>query len=234
MQHFEAQMRIFAMAQGKGGVGKTTLATSLAVAAEAQGERVLLLDLDPQGSSLLWSQTRGPSKPPTVIDVAPEKLGEVISAAATLNATLILIDTPSRVDALIAAAVRVSDMVVLPANPGLLSLAPLQATAALVEAAGKRDAAVGVVNNVEQGAVGLAKAKDASAVLADLGMPVAPTIVQHLPQFSAAFDRGLGVTELRPPGRAGAQIEQLWSDLDRLAKRLAAQPEKRRQRRESA
>jgi chromosome partitioning protein len=86
-------MRIIAIAQGKGGVGKTTLATSLAVAAEVQGERVLLLDLDPQGSSLLWSQTRGPSKPPTVIDVAPEKLGEVISAAATLNATLILIDT---------------------------------------------------------------------------------------------------------------------------------------------
>jgi chromosome partitioning protein len=226
-------MRIIAIAQGKGGVGKTTLATSLAVAAEAQGERVLLLDLDPQGSSLLWSQTRGPSKPPTVIDVAPEKLGEVISAAATLNATLILIDTPSRVDALIAAAVRVSDMVVLPANPGLLSLAPLQATAALIETAGKRDVAVGVVNNVEAGAAGLSKAKDASAVLADLGMPVAPTIVQHLPQFSAAFDRGLGVTELRSPGRAGAQVEQLWLDLDKLARRLASAPsEKRRQRRE--
>jgi hypothetical protein len=62
-------------------------------------------------------------------------------------------------------------------------------------------------------------------------MPVATTIVQHLPQFSAAFDKGLGVTELRPPGRAGAQIEQLWSDLDKLARRLTA-PEKRRQRRE--
>ena len=223
-------MRIFSIAQGKGGVGKTTLATSLAVAAEAQGERVLLLDLDPQGSSLLWSQTRGMSRPPTVIDVAPEKLNEVISAAATL----ILIDTPSRVDALIAAAVCVSDMVVLPANPGLLSLAPLQATAALIETAGKRDVAVGVVNNVEQGAVGLAKAKDVGAVLADLGMAVAPTIVQHLAQFSAAFDRGLGVTELKPAGRAGAQIEQLWADLDKLARRLAAPPEKRRQKRERA
>jgi hypothetical protein len=64
-------------------------------------------------------------------------------------------------------------------------------------------------------------------------MPVAPTIVQHLPQFSAAFDRGLGVTELRSPGRAGAQVEQLWLDLDKLARRLASAPsEKRRQRRE--
>jgi len=232
-------MRIWSVTQGKGGVGKTTLATSLACAAEAQGERVLLLDLDPQGSSLLWSQTRGASKPPTVIDVGPEKLGEVIAAAATLNATLILVDTPSRVDALIAAAVRVSDVVILPANPGLLSLAPLQATATLIEAAGKRDVAVGVVNNVEQGAVGLAKAKDVGAVLADLGIAVAPTIVHHLPQFSAAFDRGLGVTELKPAGRAADQIEQLWHDLDRLAARLAgpqseAAGGKRRTRREQA
>ena len=79
MQYLGAEkMRIFSIAQGKGGVGKTTLATSLAIAAEAQGERVLLLDLDPQGSSLLWSQTRGTSRPRTVIDVAPEKLNEVV------------------------------------------------------------------------------------------------------------------------------------------------------------
>jgi chromosome partitioning protein len=232
-------MRIWSIASGKGGVGKTTLATSLATVAEAHDERVLLLDLDPQGSSLLWGQTRGASKPPTVVDVGPEKLSEVIAAAATLNATLILIDTPSRVDALIAAAVRVSDMVILPANPGLLSLAPLQATVALIESAGKRHVAVGAINNVEQGAAGAAKAEDVAAVLADLEIPVAPTVVHHLPQFSAAFDRGLGVTELRPGGRAAGQIEALWGDLDKLAKRIAAPPtegssRKRKARRERA
>ena len=57
----------------------------------------------------------------------------------------ILIDTPSRVDALIAAAVRVSSLTVLPANPGLLALAPLQETVKLVETAGKRHVAVGCV-----------------------------------------------------------------------------------------
>jgi chromosome partitioning protein len=217
-------MRIWAIAQGKGGVGKTTLATSLAVVAEAKGERVLLVDLDPQGSSLLWSQARGTSRPPTVIDVGPEKLNEVVSAAATLNATLILIDTPSRVDALIAAAVRIADMVILPANPGLLSLAPLQATVGVVESAGKRGAAVGVINNVEQGATGAGKAEDVTAVLADLEMPVARTVIHHLPAFSAAFDRGLGVTELRPAGRAAAEIDDLWFDLDKLARRLALPP----------
>ena len=80
-------------------------------------------------------------------------------------------------------------------------------------------------NNVEHGATGAAKADDVAAVLKDLEIPVAPTIIHHLSQFSAAFDRGLGVTELRPAGRAVAEIEALWLDLDKLARRLAAPPQ---------
>lgn len=220
--------------QGKGGVGKTTLATSLAVEAESKGERVLLLDLDPQGSSLLWSQTRGASKAPIVVDVGPDKLTEVIGAATTLNASLVLIDTPSRLDGLIAAAVRVSSLVILPANPGLLALAPLQQTVELIAAAGKRHLTVAVVNNVEASAAGAAKAEDVAAVLEDLGVPAAPTVVNHLAQFATAFDRGLGVSELRPAGRAAAQIEALWGDLDRLAKRLATPAAQARRKKKEA
>lgn len=51
-------MKILAIISQKGGVGKTTVATSLAVAAELAGQRVALFDLDDQASAAFWGGLR--------------------------------------------------------------------------------------------------------------------------------------------------------------------------------
>jgi chromosome partitioning protein len=59
----DPQARRILVINGKGGCGKTTIATNLAVAYANAGHVVALMDNDPQGSSSYWAEQRDPSLP---------------------------------------------------------------------------------------------------------------------------------------------------------------------------
>ena len=54
----EVPRRTGLVASSKGGVGKTTIATHLAAQAALDGQRTVLIDADPQGSSTRWAERR--------------------------------------------------------------------------------------------------------------------------------------------------------------------------------
>ena len=100
-------MYTIALIAQKGGTGKTTLALSLAVAAEPDGLIVLIIDLDPQATACNWSDRRAPDAP-LVIDAQPGRLARRPGEGEAGRDRSDLIDTPARSEqsALAAAKMR--------------------------------------------------------------------------------------------------------------------------------
>ena len=57
-------MRNIMVINSKGGSGKSTVATNLASCLALQGQSVVLMDHDPQGSSTQWLRARPPARAP--------------------------------------------------------------------------------------------------------------------------------------------------------------------------
>jgi chromosome partitioning protein len=213
-------MRVWSMVQQKGGSGKSTICTNLAVCGEEQGETVLIVDLDPQLSATLWHSERGTNKP-LVLDAIPDKLTDIIASASTLGVTLCLVDSPSKLDDIALAAIRTADMVICPTLPDLFNLGSLQDSVRLLEAAGKLPITVGVINNVDK-AGEEARIGEARAVMEKFKMTVCPAVVRHRTEFQAAAEKGKSVVEIGAKAKKAAEeIRALWGFLEGHAKRLA-------------
>ncbi|HSA40969.1 MAG TPA: ParA family protein [Mycobacterium sp.] len=86
---------VLAVANQKGGVAKTTTVASLGAALTAEGKRVLLVDLDPQGC-LTFSLGQDPDKLP--VSVHEVLLGDVEPDAALVETTEGMMLLPANID----------------------------------------------------------------------------------------------------------------------------------------
>jgi chromosome partitioning protein len=77
---YARKMKIITFLSQKGGSGKTTMAVHTAVAAQEDGERVVLVDTDIQKSATTWGNARD-SDNPTVVSVGAAALDDVVKAA---------------------------------------------------------------------------------------------------------------------------------------------------------
>ena len=103
---------ILAFLNQKGGVGKSTLSTNAADYFHRRGDKLLLIDADPQGTTNDWAARRD-DLPFPVMQLARDNIArEILSHAA--NYDHVVIDGPPRAEALSRAVIIASDLVVLP------------------------------------------------------------------------------------------------------------------------
>lgn len=205
-------MRSIAFLTQKGGTGKTTLAASLAVAAAASGEKVIALDLDPQGSLARWGERRAAAKVKHSVMVEPLErerlplLSAVLDGLAGVGFTLAIFDTAGADSAAVRLITDAADLCLLPARPTRLDV---EATAATFRAVflAKRKAAF-ILNQCPP-TYRSHRASEAAKGLTKLGVLAEPLLSARM-DFQDAIAAGLGVTEFSGSGSAAREIETLW------------------------
>lgn len=206
----------------KGGTGKTTIATALAVAAHLAGKKSALLDLDPQTNAVDWFDRREGSGP-DVASIQPGAIRRSLDAYRGLGMDWVFIDTPGKMDSASTEAAKHADMVLIPTQAQIFAIDTLEPLKRLLAMAGDPPAFV-ILNLVHPNAGGRA-ADDASAIADRFNMPVAPIHMSHLKAYQDAPTMGQTPQEMEPQGRAAREIASLFAFLSEQASKITCKQE---------
>jgi chromosome partitioning protein len=206
-------MNVIVFASRKGGSGKSTLTAHLAAQAHRPGHPVLMIDADPQGSLTLWHKLRGGGEPALCNGV--DGVGDLVKAARRAGYEWVFVDTPPNTSAVVTDAVHAATLVVIPARLTVFDLAAVKETMDLARQLRKPFAVVinGVParrDNAESPYV-----REARRVLGSLNIPVWSGQITQRTSFSLALAEGEGASEFDSRSEAAAEIEALWSAIEK-------------------
>jgi chromosome partitioning protein len=202
-------MKVLGLLSRKGGSGKTTLAIHIAVAAQAAGRRVLLIDTDPQGSTAAWWKARA-ANTPEMEAATPDQLRGLLETARKQGIDLAVIDTRPSVEADAVQVAALSDFVLIPTRPTILDLRAILATLDIVKGSSIRAALVLNACQAPRGTGDASTTSDARIALRAFGVPVTPGAIVQRAAMSHALVSGMTASETDRDGKAAKEIRTLW------------------------
>jgi chromosome partitioning protein len=189
-----AEPWVIAVANGKGGVGKTTLALELAATTVDVSGAALVVDIDPQRSAEYIASLVGDALP---FDFAVNT--DVATLAQLRNARefdTIIVDCPGSLEGhdVLGTVMRAADIVLIPCVPEPAAVAPTIRTAKMAAELGVEHR---VVINLADPLRGDGPVEGLRALMAKEGIPVLKTHVRRYVAHSQAQLYGAVITSYR-------------------------------------
>ena len=198
-------MKTLAIVCQKGGVGKTTLAVNLAVAAHMAGHSVAIADTDPQASCCFWGDTRAKADIP-IQPVFPVRLEHGLKALEQAGCDLAIIDTPPHAKDVSSQAIALADFVLVPTKLAAFDIAAMFESIGQCAARKKPFAVLFSMCPPQEGEEYAYVMK----ALAEWQHEVCPVLIHHYIAYPRAQTTGQAAAELDPEGKAAAEITQLY------------------------
>lgn len=211
----------------KGGSGKTTIAINLASYFASQQQTVVLMDFDPQGSSLRWVRKRQPAQPPIHAIAAFEKDSRTTRSFQLRvpgGTTHLIVDTPAAIEShQMPDITRDADRVLVPVLPSDIDIHACSRCIRdllLVAKIRREDDRIGVIaNRIRRNTVTY---QSLIRFLQTLQIPIVATI-RDSQNYVRAAEAGLGVHEMKSY-IAREDVEQWGGLIEWLAKPRPSTP----------
>jgi chromosome partitioning protein len=203
---------VLAVVNQKGGAAKTTIALNLAAAMAEAGDRVLLIDADPQQTAQDWLAVREEPPPFQVLGLSKPVLHRELPGI-TGDYDQVVIDGPPRNYEVTRSAIAAADVVVIPIQPSGADFWAARDTVKLVkEAHGFKETQKGVflvTRKISRSAL----ARDIAGALAELDLPILRHGTSQRVAYAEALTAGRTVIELAPHGAAAEEIRSILAEL---------------------
>jgi len=209
---------IIALCSQKGGSGRTTTSVALAVEWHTRKRKVLLVDTDPQKSTLTWSAVAAEGKHggPTAVAMGAGLSRKDQLPTLASGYQMVVIDGAPRNYDVMREALMVSDIALLTTGPGPTDVWALAETVEVVRKAQavRRELKAAVLINRKQPRTAIGKGT--RAALAQIGMPVLKTELTYRVTYQEALAYGMGPSTYAPKSPAAEEIRTLATELEKL------------------